>query len=382
MRIVVDGQFLQTKARNRGVGRYGISLLNALASNPKVQLVIVLQYNHSEYIRGELSSYLDEHLASYKLVEIKLDNFFFEFSDAMRKRNEDKWLQEVQKLDPDLYLIIDFFPRDWEATIWRHKGDFPVFGIVHDLIPAHPTSINSRSSHSNTIKRRLASIKNADLILGVSNFTVMEIERMLKRTENVRCIGGSGFYKLNDRNKTKSYTQRSGIICITGEQPHKNIELLFNSVQIYEARYGKRTKINVLGINKGYLLNYMKELAINLKIEVEFLPNLSDAELCKLLSNSKVLVNPSNQEGLCMPVFEAARFLTPSIVTGVSGMAELDTLGVATFPPNNAEALSHRIHTIIDHEKVWNEYSFNCMTINKRSWSSIAQRIYEYANEF
>jgi glycosyltransferase involved in cell wall biosynthesis len=122
----------------------------------------------------------------------------------------------------------------------------------------------------------------------------------------------------------------------------KNWKLVLDGFELYLARTGdEETQLVLagkLGANEEPLKAYLERKPA-LKKRVQLLGFVSDAELCYLYRNARLMVYPSVYEGFGIPVVEAIGNGAPTIVSDIPVFREV-TNGAALFVPlDDPEAL-------------------------------------------
>jgi glycosyltransferase involved in cell wall biosynthesis len=122
----------------------------------------------------------------------------------------------------------------------------------------------------------------------------------------------------------------------------KNWRLVLEGFELYLARSGDEETCLVmagkLGANEEPLTTYLEQKPA-LKKRVRLLGFVSDAELCYLYRNARLMVYPSIYEGFGIPVVEAIANGAPAIVSDIPVFREV-TNGAALFVPlDDPEAL-------------------------------------------
>ncbi len=122
----------------------------------------------------------------------------------------------------------------------------------------------------------------------------------------------------------------------------KNWRLVLDGFELYLARSrDEETELVLagkLGANEGPLTAFLEEKP-GLKKRVRLLGFVSDAELCYLYRNARLMVYPSVYEGFGIPVVEAIANGAPTIVSDIPIFREV-TNGAALFVPlDDPEAL-------------------------------------------
>lgn len=107
------------------------------------------------------------------------------------------------------------------------------------------------------------------------------------------------------KNKKINFSNNSNILCITSLEPFKNVKNLIKATKILSDKNIKY-KLKIVGPgNKNQKLEIFKFInELKLKNRVKYLGELNNKKLKKILSNSRILVNPSMCESFGLPNLE------------------------------------------------------------------------------
>jgi glycosyltransferase involved in cell wall biosynthesis len=200
MRIVIDLQGAQTQSRFRGIGRYSLSLAEALVSiNHAHEILIILNSAFPEAISIIQKVFKKKLPESIILIFDVPKLISWENPNNEWKRNAAELIREsfIADLEPDVVLITSLFEGAMQCNAVSSLGrlEFPAIQsvILYDLIPLlnqkdYLTSDWSRSWYFN----KLDHLKRADLLFSISEYTAKEAEDLLDlSTENIVNISPS-----------------------------------------------------------------------------------------------------------------------------------------------------------------------------------------------
>lgn len=340
--LYVDVQILQTAAFDRGMGKYTISLLKALAQKNKQQkkytsvklvlnsnldtteiriesikdllpgfqlalidLPVDLSVNAAqkyEHARDVLTNFVSKEGGSTKIDFLISSPFFVDFP-AVFPSNEN-----VRKYS----LVYDFTPY----KIWHLQRIFP------DEIYAHHFSVLLEADHLLTISH---AVKN-DLI---NLFGLAE--------ETITSINGGPFDQPEEISEGLSL-KKPYVLYPSAPIVHKNNERAVAAFNVFNATHGNKY---TLYITSTFDEKYRSQL-IGQGKNIEFTGNISDSELAKAYQGASVVFFPSLAEGLGMPVLESVLHNTPVACSDIPVLSELSK-ELYLFNPNDIDDMALKL---------------------------------------
>lgn len=372
MRIVIDLQACQSLPhRDRGIGRYSMALTKALLRNAgSDEIWVALNGEISETIepvRADLSGLIDQHrIVVWRSVpETALISSANEWRHAAAAEVRKAFLAELK---PDVVHISSLFEgfHDDVVTSAHASGSFLTSVSLYDLIPLAwaETYLADRRLREWYIGR-LEELKEADLVLGISQFTCREATQRLQippaRAVPVMAAVESIFRPMSmDESETRSVLARFGVaekfIMYTGGiDPRKNIEGLIEAYgqlphslrQAYqllivcEARPEQRRRLQALARSHGVGAS-----------ELVFTGYISDEDLVSLYNLCEVFVFPSLSEGFGLPALEAMACGAAVIGSDTSSIPEVIGEPGALFDPREPNSIAAKLRTVLTDEQL------------------------------
>ena len=182
MKIIIDLQGAQsTGSRNRGIGRYSLSITKAMLQNKRNHEIILVLSNlfqeTIDLIKDEFEEYIDEKNI-YVWNAPNNVSYIDTKNDTSRKNAE--YIREtfLASLQPDIIFVTSLFEGlidDAVTSINLMKYNIPTAVILYDLIPL----INSSPYLDNSdVKRwyeaKIEHLKKANLLLSISESSKKE----------------------------------------------------------------------------------------------------------------------------------------------------------------------------------------------------------------
>ena len=275
-------------------------------------------YGYNEYLFN-LLTYLYEHID-----EMRFDKVFIVCEESQK----DDFMKFADRMEIMTFSFTNILKRLWVQGLWNYfipiqKNDAILFTanystffkrckhllVIHDLLYLHSDWLKSK-----TIKyqRRLMiprSIKMADRIIAISDFTRGEVISNFPYGKdkietvynyfNFEKFGDSGF----------NLKKENHIISVASKDYHKNTITLLRGFNEYKARGGRLNLVLIGALKEG-----SEEQILSNQI-ISYFPGsivcksgISNKELAEEYGKSLIYVSASLFEGLGMPIVEAMYF--------------------------------------------------------------------------
>ena len=231
--------------------------------------------------------------------------------------------------------------------------------VTHDLIPLHfPDHYLPDTAAVAEYVACLDSLAHYTDLLCNSNSTAAEV------TEVLSCIdrnNGRAFTRtatvvwpqfiadLMDRalapgdQSDQVTTSKPPIVIVAGDEPRKNLVGALASAGLATTG-GDRPPIVVVGMAGHHVQVHHTAISTGLRPEeATTSPRLSDDDLFALLSRASVVLIPSYDEGLSLPVIEAAECGSPVVASDIPAHRELLGPGAFLAPAGDLQALTRAL---------------------------------------
>ncbi|MDR9499960.1 MAG: glycosyltransferase family 1 protein [Hydrogenovibrio sp.] len=368
MRLVVDMQGAQTGSRFRGIGRYTLSIIKALAQHPFFQkreneLVLVLN--------GMLSDSLQDVYVALE-GDVSREQMFVWYGcspcDAYDPDNDERRLCNVvlkealiARLQPDAVLVTSFFEgfHDNAVTELSENFPWPVVAIFYDLIPLlRPDEyLTPGSRHEFLYMQKVGALKKAELLLAISEASRIEAIEHLgvepHRVVNISAAMDEAFESkasvaLDEIKGAEDFCINDPFILYTGaSDPRKNLSRLIDAYGCLPEVLQRQYQLVIAGAmpedNRVRFENQIKKQGVDLE-RVVFTGRITDEWLVKLYRSCHLFVFPSLHEGFGLPVLEAMACGAPVIGSNVTSVPEVIGWESALFDPMNVEQMAAMIN--------------------------------------
>lgn len=171
------------------------------------------------------------------------------------------------------------------------------------------------------------SVKTADALISISDFTRREICRVFPRAADKVVVTPLGLdHRLVDRGldydaRESSSADSRFLLCVGGLGLHKNTETVLRGLALHRDQWGPDGTPSLVIVGRDYgagraLRTLTMELGLDKR--VEFAGRVSYQDLCRLYRTAMGLLAISRYEGFGLPVLEAMSYGLP-VVVGTGG---------------------------------------------------------------
>ena len=255
---------------------------------------------------------------------------------------------------------------------------------VHDLFfyNAYPFNRSLKLYFGRYLNR--ASLKNADALLAVSQFTKREILKTFDLDESKIHVvyNGADTVPCNAEDAKQILKSEYGIkseyiLFVSTIEPRKNLISLVKAYELLNKKYSIKESLVVVG-KRGWdyheTLNYIeKSIFRDSIILTGFVPT---HHLPLFYSNANLFVYPSLMEGFGIPPLEAMQCRCPTLTSNTSSLPEVVRHPEMMFDPEGIDQIVERIIRILREPAFREDNIRKGMENAKRfSWRKSAQQI-------
>ena len=258
---------------------------------------------------------------------------------------------------------------------------------IHDMA-LHRFSDTIRLKTKIMLKLNLKnSIKRADAIIAVSEFTKSEIQNFYNVPSEKIYVVPNGidivkFHPNYTEEEKKFVKAKYGI---TGEyflymgniEPRKNLIRLIKAFIHAQKEYGDIFPKLIIGGAKGWLYEEIYELIEENKDCVKTIGYVSDEDVPILMSAAKVFCFVSLYEGFGMPVLEAMACGTPVLTSNNSALKEIAGEVAVKVNPMDIASISSGLLQLYRNEELRNDCRQQGINrVKEYSWEKAAHKLY------
>lgn len=396
MRIVIDLQGAQTTgSRDRGIGRYTLSLAKAIVRNKGGHEVIIalnaLFPDTIEPIRAAFDGILTQD--NIRVWHTPGPVCYMDPANNWRRKTAELSREAFMvSMQPDIVYITSLFEGmgdDAVTSIGQFTTTIPTAVTLYDLIPL----INRKPYLDNPVieswyENKLDQLRRADLLLAISESSRQEGITYLgfpqDRSINVGTAADPQFQPVDiSSNTERSVRERYGLlqpfVMYTGGIDHrKNIEGLIRAYALLPKSLQDKHQLAIvcsIQPETRHLLARLARqqgLAANEVVLTGFVP---EEDLIALYQLCKAFIFPSWHEGFGLPALEAMSCGAAVIAANTSSLPEVIGRDDALFDPHNDEAIAAKLSQVLIDSAYRAELSQHGPEQAKKfSWDKSAQR--------
>jgi glycosyltransferase involved in cell wall biosynthesis len=371
MRIVIDMQGAQTESRFRGIGRYTMSLAQAIVRNRGDHEIILALSGLFPSTIEPIRAAFDDLLPQENIRIWYTPGPVRECDPANRwRRKAAEYIREafLASLRPDVVYIPSLFEGygdDAVTSIGLFAPQIPTVVTVHDLIPLlNPeTYLQHNPSYAQHYQRKIEHLKNANWWLAVSESAGRECRDALGLSAELMSTTYEGcdavFQPLEiSKSETQQVLKRFRItqpfiLYAGGADERKNLPRLIQAFAALPVHLRAGHQLLLAGkMPEGNIaeLNSLAKIAGLRPDELCFTGYVTDDELVQLYNLCELFVFPSWHEGFGLPALEAMACGAPVIGANTSSLPEVIGLAAALFDPLDVAAIASRMAQALEND--------------------------------
>lgn len=399
MRIVIDMQGAQTRSRLRGIGRYTLSLVEAILRNAPEHEFYIVQNDQqpplSEETIKRFSVYID---SSNILAFASLPEAAWEGAETSWNRRASELSREMFLADlaPDVVLVTSLFEGyikcNSTSSIGKLTSEIPTAVIFYDLIPMlNPDKYLTTSSIRNWYNERIEQLRCADVLLAISEYASNEAENTLElekgRVKSIGTAHNAEFFKpvqvaeKDFAELQKSYGITGRYLMYNGSlEARKNLEGLIKAYALLSEELKSDYQLVFVGHVSSEDQQKIKHLARahGCADHLILTGHVDDSALLILFNCATLFVFPSMHEGFGLPALEAMACGTATIGSNVTSIPEVIGREDALFDPASPDSMAQKITRVLtDTEFREDLRQYALKRAQKFSWDTVALKALE-----
>jgi glycosyltransferase involved in cell wall biosynthesis/SAM-dependent methyltransferase len=395
MRIIIDMQAVQTGSRYRGIGRYAVSLANAMLSQYRDMdfWILLNDQNEEDLVRvralfsglidpGKIVSFGSPHAVNEGFAE---NQWRVRAAELIRSHF-------IAEMEPDLVITTSLMEFDAVTSIEPPSNrKYKTIVIHHDLIPlAEPEVYLQNQLVRQWYDRKLKSLCNADLLLANSNYTLNDAIKRLGLTPS-RCLNISAAADSmlaqslatgdDCASSTVPEVVKNSVLYVGGFDVRKNVEKLIEAYSKLTVKLRETYPLVLVGKVGPSDIRRLTHIAESFGISagnVKFPGYIPDHVLIDFYKECRLFVFPSSNEGFGLPPLEAMSYGVPVIAAARTSLIEVVGSNEALFDPDNIAEFSSILFKGITNPD-YRSYLINNGNIQSKkfTWTSSAQKLME-----
>lgn len=370
MRILLDLQACQATNRHRGIGRYSMSLAQAMARQASGHDVrIVLNSRFAETVEPIRAAF-DGLVARENIVVFDAPAAVAEIDaqHAWRCRAAERVREmALAQLRPDVVHVASLFEGlvdDAVSSVGHLNQSFGSAVTLYDLIPLlRKEAYLSDPRVRDWYYRKLQGLKNADLLLAISGHTRREAIASLHlpeaRVVNISAAVDAVFQPraLSEEEaaglRSRYGLRRPFVMYTGGIDVRKNIEGLITAYARLPEAIRSAHQLAIICKIEAPDRQRLQALATSSGLPgdaVVFTGFVPDEDLVALYNTCALFVFPSLHEGFGLPALEAMSCGAPVIGANTSSIPEVIGREDALFDPTDVQAIAAKmLQALTDH---------------------------------
>ena len=364
MRLWIDGQCLQTTSRLRGIGRYTLELIRAIAQTcPEVEMSISFNAAMTDAAiaaRDMVTPWIAPHNIHVWQGASAIGEHRSGYDD-LRRLGEIALAHHIACLGPDMALSASPFEGqgDQAAPFLTPAGHaIPRAAIFYDAIPLrYPRRYLSHGGIRASYRRRLAAHRNFDHLLAISGFAQEEAKALLPHAEVIRIDAGVSpdFIALAARAADPAILQQSGIrkpfmLYVGALDWRKNVMTAVEAFGLLAPSLRNDLQFVLAGKSEPSDLQRVRALWERTglpKANLILLDHVTDPVLVQLYKQADLVIQPSLIEGFGLTALEAMHCGVPVIAANTGALPEVVGDARALFDPTMPAGIAARITQIL-----------------------------------
>ena len=396
MRIVLDMQGAQTESRFRGIGRYTLSLAQAIARNRGEHEVILA-------LSGLFPDTIESLRAAFDGLLPQNNICVWYAPGPVRERNpENKWRREVAecireaflaRLCPDVVHVSSLFEGEGDdavTSIGVFAPQLPTAVTLYDLIPLFNPELYLQSNleYARYYHRKIEHIKKAKCWLAISESAADEGRSALSlpagAVVNISTACDKTFFPMNiSQGERRQFIKRFGItkpfVLYSGGADHrKNLKCLVKAYAELAVALRDTHQLVLAGKifdDEKAVLRRIAEKSGLKDGQMIFSDYVSDEDLCRFYNLCEVFVLPSLHEGFGLPALEAMSCGAAVIGSNATSIPEVIGRQDAMFDPRNETDISRKLAQVLEDASFRSDLAaFGLQRVKLFSWDESAKR--------
>lgn len=396
MRIVIDLQGAQCDSRYRGIGRYSLSLAQAMVRNSQDHEILIalngLFPDSIEPIRAAFEGILPKNNIR---VWSALGPVTSGETSNLWRRYTAEYLREafLESLKPDILHItslIEGFGDNAVHSIGKFTTSIITAVTFYDLIPLIQSEfyLTPHPAFELLYREKLKYLQRADLFLAISESSRREAIKYLgiqaDKAVNISTAGDAHFtvkhISINKEQIIRSSfnLDRPFLMYSGATDERKNHLRLIKAFSQLAPKLRKKYQLVIAGKlpfeHKTKFESYARLCGLDAS-DLVITGRITDEQMVSLYNLCDLFVFPSWHEGFGLPALEAMLCGAPVIASNTTSLPEVIGRKDSLFDPFEVDSISEKITEVLSNEELRNDLAKHGLEQSKKfSWDETARR--------
>ena len=396
MRIVIDLQGAQSDSRYRGIGRYSLSLAQAMVRNSRDhEILIALNGLFPDSVESIRAAF--EGLLPQENIRVWTAPGPVSSADASNnwRRHTAEYLREafLKSLQPDVLHITSLFEGFGDNavhSIGKFSDSMVTAVTFYDLIPLIQSDVylTPRPAYETFYREKLGYLRNADLYLSISESSRREVIKYLdvhsKKVVNISAAGDTYFtVKHISTSKQEAINRNFGLhrpfLMYSGAtDDRKNHLRLIKAFSQLAPELQQKYQLVLAGkLPPEHRRKFEKysELCGLKASDLVITGQITDDQMVSLYNLCELFVFPSWHEGFGLPALEAMLCGAPVIASNTTSLPEVVGRQDGLFDPFDVNSICGKITEVLTNADLKNDLARHGLEQSKKfSWDETAKR--------
>jgi FkbM family methyltransferase len=315
-RVLIDARSLQTAAfGTRGIGRFARSALEGVRSALGDDKVVLLVDPGLERLPSDLAGDCEQIT---RVTDASVGRFSVLIQPSPMTASADPLVPLLYSTAHRIAIVYDVIPMHYPSVYLRHAGARAEYAAALDALRCYDEFV----CISQTVQRELAGVLN--------------------RTDVVSSVAWPA--SIANVRKVKAGTPAGPIVVMTGDEPRKNTYGALAAIGAATAGSDEPRDVLVIGMaGQDTRVHHWSIHAALRPGEAVTAGRLSDDEMLATLHSAALVIVPSFDEGLSLPVIEAISCGANVVASDTLAHRELIGRGGYLVDPRNLRAFARTI---------------------------------------
>lgn len=376
--IIIDCQILQTKAFDRGMGKYVSSLLKALSSDElfnknyeSIYLILNSNLNITDSRINHIKSLIPKAIIVKQSLPVDIDKGNILEKEKLCRNTLSEFVDSLKTQKASFVITAPFFVGF--ASMFPEQGFVKKICLVYDFIPYRIWK-KQKIFPDELYFRHFQLFFEADHLLTISQFVKSDLSEVFKVSPNkIASIDGGPFKQEKSNNKTNILPFKKYFVYPSAPIVHKNNEVAVMGFDMFNSRHNNQYRLVFTSSFDEDTKNKLTKLSNKLY----FTGNVSDSDLANIYENTNAVLFASLSEGLGMPVLEAMQYNKPIACSDIPVLTEISNKAIFAFKPNSPKSIAESLEKTLNKTTFDSKSSLYNKVLSKYSWQKSAQKMME-----